>query len=1486
MSLRLLFYGLFFGVASLHAQVVADRLDHIIPPSPEAAALTRAGSVGVSLYTGSASVQIPLWTLKGEVVSVPVYLSYHSNGLKVGEIPGWTGLGWTLHAGGVITRMVRGTADDLPTGYLTTGRNFLRVFPFVTQPFALWDPPGDGEEEKYQMLHKAAYNEIDLEPDLFSYNFNGHSGQFLLDTAGRPLLLSPDDLQITYTRDPGGKIISWTLTDDKGVTGIFGGEEAAEQTLFFTPNGSPSQQYYSAWHVTEITSPNGEDHFRFQYDERSEERRYPVSLKRSGCEYPSWDDLYKYSSTTIVEKHPKEIIQLFGDSAIRISFTSQVLERYPGGTITALRQVVVHHPRRQDLDRRFSLYYSFFPSTGCGTAQDYLRPCKRLRLDKITEEAGGIRKPPYMFFYDPQPLPPRGSFAKDYWGYYNGRKNESPVPAITVINADDHQSLIPPVGWAGAVNFDWFLQAHLNLTYAAEKVWKLPGADRRPDPEKAQAGILKRIVYPTGGTTLLEYEPNRAGYIMMPPPEKEVMIENNSFSPLSIDFTIDFDQEVRFIPLFFRKEEGREIMPYCNFKILSTDTGIPVDQEKEPVFYVDYQLFKERGGYDQEYRFRLKAGNYRLYAASDVNLTTVRGYLYYRDRTPKDSIYRIYSNDYEKTRVMAGFPHFPDDSSYTVIKDLVIGSEDDPVVRFSWYFFSRIAPNVVPASEVSHPFTMVWLEDLATGERLLEKFFPVIDTLLYKNEEGYYWRGSETMQLRPGHYRLVFQPRVSSEEGYISALYKKAVKTHPWALVGGVRLKRRIELDHNNDTALVKSYDYSTSIAGKQSWSSGVLMGVPLFWDEPEDFYYLGGTHIYDVNCFPLSVYSLARVEDPLTSGEHLGYAQVTERIPGNGRTVSFFTSPIDYPDISQLHFPFGPATSFDWKRGALKEKFIYSEDGRLRDHLVTQYNALHDSAFSMGMPSVKVVQKEPDNIYKCRYTVTLNRAGWNHPVRQDHWQYDTSGDHTFHTLQTYDYSPVHFRLQRRVTFTSDSQRLETCYRYPEDLPQDMPGIQALLDKHMTGVLLEEETLLDTVAVKGWRTFYGKHGDKVWPDSVQVLEGDTYRARTFFDRYDQQGRLLQYHRSGDVYHAVNRNIWGDPVIVADNATYDAAGTYPERAMVTRYAWDPLFGVSAVEDPNGNVTRYNYDPLGRLSLVRDPHGRIIQKMKYQYLLYQGDTARPVYVESMDRPSQAADTIYVSAADPVFHCPAVLTVGGGSLGTEAVWRWYRDGCAVTNVGTGPALTVYPNGRERYFVRAEGKMNNTRCKSITLLPHRPAFHPAKDTLFVGAKGTRHPVPLLSGYTGCDPWQTGTDRKWISVEKPEGAELTVSVAPNDSMQARTGKILLQASLAGGEIVVVQEGAAGSALALSLESSPQFITAGAEVTVTATAVNGTAPYIFRWVKKEDGDEAWSPLHDISTNSHTDQVSFIVGPSDVYVRCTLISNDETVSETLMIRPAI
>jgi hypothetical protein len=83
----------------------------IIPPSPQAASLGRYGNIPVNYYTGSPNIEIPLYTISGKYLNMPISLTYDANATQVGTLPSWTGLGWTLQTGGVITRTVIGNPD-------------------------------------------------------------------------------------------------------------------------------------------------------------------------------------------------------------------------------------------------------------------------------------------------------------------------------------------------------------------------------------------------------------------------------------------------------------------------------------------------------------------------------------------------------------------------------------------------------------------------------------------------------------------------------------------------------------------------------------------------------------------------------------------------------------------------------------------------------------------------------------------------------------------------------------------------------------------------------------------------------------------------------------------------------------------------------------------------------------------------------------------------------------------------------------------------------------------------------------------------------------------------------------------------------------------------------------------------------------------------------------------------------------------------------
>ena len=79
--------------------------------TPNAAEIGRYGRVPVNYFNGLPNITVPLTEVKGKGITVPIYLSYHAGGIRTEDHPGWTGLGWPLHAGGCINRIVRGFND-------------------------------------------------------------------------------------------------------------------------------------------------------------------------------------------------------------------------------------------------------------------------------------------------------------------------------------------------------------------------------------------------------------------------------------------------------------------------------------------------------------------------------------------------------------------------------------------------------------------------------------------------------------------------------------------------------------------------------------------------------------------------------------------------------------------------------------------------------------------------------------------------------------------------------------------------------------------------------------------------------------------------------------------------------------------------------------------------------------------------------------------------------------------------------------------------------------------------------------------------------------------------------------------------------------------------------------------------------------------------------------------------------------------------------
>src|SRR5689334_17656652 len=117
--MRILFFvlALSIGITGYGQGSNTFKLPEILPPSPDVAALTKGAELSSTPHTGGANASIPICQLKAGSYTFPVSINYSSNGYKPEEIPSRVGLGWSLNAGGSVSRIVRGKPDDFCVPY-------------------------------------------------------------------------------------------------------------------------------------------------------------------------------------------------------------------------------------------------------------------------------------------------------------------------------------------------------------------------------------------------------------------------------------------------------------------------------------------------------------------------------------------------------------------------------------------------------------------------------------------------------------------------------------------------------------------------------------------------------------------------------------------------------------------------------------------------------------------------------------------------------------------------------------------------------------------------------------------------------------------------------------------------------------------------------------------------------------------------------------------------------------------------------------------------------------------------------------------------------------------------------------------------------------------------------------------------------------------------------------------------------------------------
>ncbi len=454
----------------------------VIPPTPEAAALGKYGNVPVSLFTGTPTINIPLYQLSGNNISLPVNLTYNAGGFNPQEIATWVGLGWSLNAGGVVTRSVMGNPD---------GANYFRSpSPLIipgqfTDPFAYAD---------YMDNLRKGY--IEAQPDVYYYNFAGHSGKFFVNPDFSILKKEKNNYQITAALGANtGSFIS--ITDDQGVRYEFMESELSTMTPDDGGGIITTYTYPSTWYLTKIISADGYEEIGFTYYTTSLEHTQFNNLSQNESDtYEQTQYATGVSSITgpsaggsvspTVKTKRKYLQQITfkkaGQLLSYIDFISTVDQRqdldhstssgFPGERLlTSIQVYTKNTPAAFALIKQYNMNYSYF----LNNTLNY----KRLRLDNVQEipsVAGTSQAPPYTFTYNDDNLMPGYSGGVDHWGFYNGGTTYHRLVPSTEVTPNS-----------------------INIT-----------ATNREPSISGYSYLINKMTYPTGGYTSFEYELNKA----------------------------------------------------------------------------------------------------------------------------------------------------------------------------------------------------------------------------------------------------------------------------------------------------------------------------------------------------------------------------------------------------------------------------------------------------------------------------------------------------------------------------------------------------------------------------------------------------------------------------------------------------------------------------------------------------------------------------------------------------------------------------------------------------------------------------------------------------------------------------------------------------------------------------------------------------------------------------------------------------------------
>lgn len=1075
---------IFLKVFSANAQIINNlQLSSPSIVSPDAASLGKYGAIPVNLSTGIPGISIPFYEIKEGNISVPISLSYHAGGNKVDEVASWVGLGWSLNAGGVVSRMQRGLPDNNDPSY--SGIGFKNYGYLASQFYSMTSA------QKAQYLYDIEHKYGDGEPDIFYYNFGNYSGKFFFNNSGLIVSVPQTNLKITYKESPRG----WEIVTPDGTTYLFNEAETSNSEV--VGSTEPNQlEPETSWYLKSIKDVNN-NIVQFQYIENT------IGFETIGDEnvaLPIVNGQINYVPNSFNQPRLYNIINgkmlskiLFSNGEINFIASSQ--PRLDDGNFS-LSKITIQN--NVELIKEVHFNTSYFSS---GNA----RPEKRLKLESIVEKipSTSTEGAKHIFHYNETSFPSRISSAVDHWGFYNYN------------------------GGPSRIGFDYSGQ-HF-------------GSNKDPFFNYAKATILEKITYPTGGSTVFEYEGNEA----------TTEVAQHYGNPVSLTALEGNNYGATETMIYF--EEG--------FTITTGDLG------PDGLAHLKVYNGESIGPNPFEYNYYV---SYNIYDQNNV--------IKYSDYNGT-----INSSGGESLNLPVG--------TYAIKVHIDNDPAGEPEISFS---IGLLLEHFIPNTTINRNVGGLRIKKI-TNQALSGG---ILEVKNYKYNKFGQTLSSGTASPNPGYfdhrpfrgYTAVYDPDPPYElltcmDHQTNGILVSSGSHYPLSTTNGSPvIYENVTQEIGDNSVNGKIETTFTSYNGHSDINYSTHFPFP----PPATFEYERG-HLLKETKFKKTGAGFSKVEE--TENTYFTYNYLPEETFGFkvGRKVyaSQFCAYLDSWIGTNLTTPTGIAlylADLDWVEYSTVKSFLYLESTKLRVYDANNPSVFVETStsYSYGsshfLPTLitsinsKGEQRQVENKYPHEmqsgtspnvYNEMVNRHIWSPVIEQSVYKNSTNFLQSSKSNYNYWYN--------NAWGTSNSNSLilpQTIESKKLTFNSEIVGRYHSYDNkgNVTSASRENDVL--TTYLWGYNSQYPVA--KISNSTHAIASG--YISQSFLDNPPNDAQLR-------IHLANLRNIPG--------------------AIVIAYTYKPLVGITSETDANGRIIYYEYDGLNRLSIIRDNNNNILKKICYKY-----------------------------------------------------------------------------------------------------------------------------------------------------------------------------------------------------------------------------------------------------------------------------------------------